>query len=285
LSWGISIFKPFLIYQGVITMKQIFKSKPGRVASMFKTTALAALLASTLMAAGAEAAVLITDVHRGLRVKVGNLQADLEFSGALSGAFDKTVTSQQLFDDDASVGFFTATATQSSTVDAQVFAGTGSAAFAAPRLGTTEALSAYFILFTLTETYVFGGFANLIVEQDPTGLTEPLARSKASLEKVLVDGSKQDIFNSFVDDTSSVLFTLLPGVYELGITTNARGSPITGNIPHSAQGSFDFRFTLTEVADVPPNNVPEPGSLALMGAGVLAAAASRRKRPLQLTHA
>jgi hypothetical protein len=43
--------------------------------------------------------------------------------------------------------------------------------------------------------------------------------------------------------------------------------------------SFDFLFRFTDLPDAPPNNVPESGSLALMGAGILAAAVSRHARP------
>jgi hypothetical protein len=254
-------------------MKQIFKPKQGRVASMFKTTALAAVLASTLMAASAEAAVLISDVLRRTSVFAGNQEAIEEESRALSGAFDKTLTSQQFLDE----GFFSAIAVQNSTVDAQVFAGTGSAAFTAPGLSGTSALSDYDILFTLTSTYVFSGFATLTADQNPADSSKSLASSDASLQKRFENGLRQDIFDSAVNDTSSLLFTLLPGVYKFDITARARGSS-EFDIAESGQAGFAFRFTLTEVVDVPPNNVPEPGLLALAMAGLAAIAAARKKK-------
>jgi hypothetical protein len=256
-------------------MKQIFKSKQSSIARMFKTTALVAVLASTLMAAaGAEAAVLITDVLRRTIAGAGNQGSVQERSEALSGAFDKRVDSQDFLD----AGLFSATATQSSTVDAQEFAGFGTATFSAPTLNSNSALSAYRILFTLTDTYVFSGFATFTADQNPEDLTEKLVESDGALQKVFENGPDQDIFDSRVNDTSSVLITLLPGEYELNIATSARGFNLSRDTPNSAQGSFDFRFSLTEVVDVPPNNVPEPGSLALAMAGLAAIAVARKKK-------
>jgi hypothetical protein len=257
-------------------MKQISKSKHRCSAGFFKTTALVATLATAMFASSAQAAVVITEVSRSTFANNNVLPLLEDTSTALSGVYNQTLTRNFFFDE----GPANASASQNTSIAAQIFEGSGISSIENPPGEGTKADVKFRMLFTLTESYVLSGILTLVRERAPQfgGITD----------FSLSGGDLDDFDLSFgCNEVATFTRTLVAGDYRLNLralsdSTDFGGSETAG----SAFSSFNFSVVLTELDDTPPpNNVPEPGSLALMGAGVLAAAASRRKRPLLLAHA
>jgi PEP-CTERM motif len=280
LSWGISIFKPFSIYQGVITMKQIFKSKPSYTADLFKTTTLAATLATAMFASSVQADVIVTSARRIMFADNSQLAQLNDTSTDLSGIYNKTLSRVSQSGPDVDV----AIATQNSNIGAQFFTGTSTADVGYTFGGETFAQTLFEVFFTLTESYnviasarVAGDSSDGFNHNTFFNFTD-IGGTGISLKHSSFEQQQGSVAQAFSRTLSAGDYTLNAGANSSGFRSDIR----TG----SSSSRFDFAVVLTELDDTPPsNNVPEPGSLALMGAGVLAAAASRRKWPLQLTHA
>jgi hypothetical protein len=256
-------------------MKQISKSKHLGSAALFKTTALVATLATAMFASSAQAVVVITEVSRSTFANNNVLPLLEDTSTALSGIYNQTLTRNFFFDE----GPANASASQSTNIAPQIFAGRGSTSIENPPGGKTEADSRFQMFFTLTETYVLSGLVSFQnIQSAGFGTTIRFQLSDLDFSNDV------DIILDESNPSSILSATLIAGDYFLDVFSSSRN--FSSSLGGLASSSFDFSVALTEVDDTPPpNNVPEPGSLALMGAGVLAAAASRRKRPLLPTHA
>ncbi len=252
-------------------MKQISKSKHRCTAGFFKTTALGALLASTLVATTAEAAVLISRLQREIGASATGNGIVQDVSATLNGPFDSTVSSV--------FGSFSASATQNSSAsnDSQVFRGSGSSSLVGTTNPNAVAFSTFLVAFELTGSYTLSGFATLRAQEsnnaDINFANASFSLVSQSLAQEVFSGFGTEINFSFEDTTIPAGKYLLDFNAPLfGIFSGSPGSV------DSSSSSFDFLFALTEVIDTPPNSVPEPGSLALAMAGLAAIAAARKKK-------
>ncbi len=268
-------------------MKQISKSKRRCTAGFFKTTALVATLATAMFASSAQAAVVISSTINNLRASNGVGPGASDFVVGVPGNYSNTLTDFDLI----SQGTQLTSVIQNINIDtgSLVFSGSGSAGHSNRISGQTfilvKGISEFVLDFSLTSLYVFSGSVVLDSEHSLGDIFASVGQ--AELRSNVLSGQSEKVFDfsSFhiPSDPTSVSFTLGPGDYRFRAEAITSGGG--SGVPNNGFASFDFQFALTEVADIPPNSVPEPGSLALMGAGVLAAAASRRKRPLPLAHA
>ncbi|HSV84233.1 MAG TPA: PEP-CTERM sorting domain-containing protein [Ramlibacter sp.] len=236
--------------------------QPPHAAAMrgaLRSIATAAVLATALFGAtSAQASLVVTSAVRSVRAETTGSAVDKAAASTTVGPFNQEVQSQVAGNGPS------AQASQDSLIDALTFTGTGSSALDLfdGRLGSAE--SVYLVFFTLTSSFSFEGSAVL----GATG--NAFSHASLVLEQL---GAGGGVVESGLDTVLSLSGTLGPGDYSL--VARADSSSIDPN--EAGRADFSFRLDFTDLAD-PPAAVPEPQSLALALAGLLACGLARRRQ-------
>ena len=223
-----------------------------------ESIAAAALLATTLIGATvAHAGPVVSSASRLISADTTASALDSASVSTTSGAFSQVVRSEVLR------GGPLAEATQDSVIDALSFSGNGSSLISLSNGAGGRAQSVYSLFFTLSSSF----------ELDGSVLLQAAGNAFSHASFVLEHlGAGGGIVESGIDSLLTFSGTLGPGDYSL--VALATSSNIDPNEFGSA--SFNLRLDFTESAD-PPTGVPEPHSLALALAGLLACGVVRRR--------
>jgi len=234
--------------------------RPATAGRTLRFAAAAALLATTLMAAtAAHASLVVTSALRDINADTSTSDAIETKSFATSGLFKQALNSQ----DDSSGPDPFARARQETDIQALSFIGTGSSQLNLFDGAFGDAESVFSLFFTLSSAFEFDGSATL----EASG--NAFSHATFVLEHLGVGGG---IVESGTDTELTLSGTLGPGDYSMVV----RASSISIDPNEAGDASFSIRLDFTELVD-PPTAVPEPQSLALVFAGLLACGAMRRR--------
>lgn len=213
----------------------------------------AAGVTSLMLANSAHAGLLLTSIEREVSAFAEGDVPGFDSTNLSVGAYSAAVASGN--------GSARARATQDSNIgtsdiSADLFASSSSFIGA-----LANAQSRVDIFFTLTSSYQYAGTAFRAIG----------GNSDSDLIFFI-----EDIANGIVTHEPQIGSGLLgPGDYRLFL---AATSSVTGAV-QSGFAQFGVDISFTEVATQEPDAVPEPDSLVLALAGVLACGAARRRRP------
>jgi hypothetical protein len=240
------------------------RARPAYAGAMRRSIAAAALLATSLFGTGAAQAALVVVSSTG--TLTADTSASVEAAAtvpAVNGLIDKTVVSQVFLDNGD--GSLAKAFLDSAALPTQFFAAAESELQLTD--GVTGAAEVNYLLnFTVTSTTQLSGTVGF----SSIGIGDLLASFMLS---VAGPGGAVILSTNAAAPDIDVLLTLQPGNYELLAQTGAANFNADNGI--SAIG-FAFNLLATDVVD-PPAAVPEPQSLALLLAALLATAATRRR--------
>lgn len=238
--------------------------RPAVAGGTLKSIAAAVLMGATLLAAtSAQAGLVVTSALRAISADTTGSAAEFASVSTTSGPFSEVVQSV------VSATGPSAVASQETVIQALSFIGNGTSVLNLFDGISGSAESVYSLLFTLTSSFAFDGSVIL----DATG--NAFSHASFVLEHL---GAGGGIVESGIDTLLSLSGTLGPGDYSL--VARAESNSIDPN--EAGRASFNIRLDFTELAD-PPAGVPEPHSLAIALAGLLACGVVRRRQPSPAT--
>jgi len=228
--------------------------------STLKAIATAALLAATLLGAtAARAGLVVTSATRSLVADTSISDEISTKTFATDGVFNIGIQSTDGFNNSNARAF------QESDIQSLTFVGRGSTRVNLFDGDFGSAESVYSLFFTLSGAFEFDG----LVDLEASG--NAFSHASFVLERL---GAGGGIVESGLDTGLAFSGTLGAGDYSLVAT--ASSSSIDPN--EFGQAAFDLRLGFTDLSD-PPAAVPEPQSLALALAGLLACGLVRRRGP------
>jgi hypothetical protein len=235
----------------------------------------AAVLAATFLGAGAAcAAPVVTAAARTVSASTQGAAPQALVSNT-TGFFFEAASSQVFLDSGDGPRSEGSQTTLISSVD---FSGGGESRSAGLFGRSALALSTFEVLFTLATDHTLDGQVRLSVQdRDTTSDVNFL------FERLGAGGSL--LFSADDDDGTGderLVFggmTLAAGSYRMLFSTQTIGSNLDNDASGSGLFQFGAFFTDLGVVGGPPATVPEPGSLALTLAGLLACGVLRPRKP------
>lgn len=232
-------------------------------ATFLRSIAASALLASTLLGAGAvQASLVVTSASASLSADTSGSSPATEVVGAVGGVIDHTVQSQVFLD--TGDGALARAKLEAAHLPTQLFAAGDAELLLSDGVLGTASLG-YQLLFTLSSRVQLSGIVGF--------RTSGSGDLQAGFDLALRGPTGHSILSA--TETSpdiDVLLTLDPGDYII----SGFASAASGDVSASGAAGFLFNLTATELGE-PPLVVPEPHSMALVLAGLLASAVMRRR--------
>lgn len=229
--------------------------------------ALALCTALSLAATSARAGlVVVTSASRSIVAETTDASPSAAAAVSTTGVFDDAVSSPA-----SSGGVVFALAAQDSDINTPFFSGSSKVAVGSDAATSASAESTYALLFSVTGDFGFRAF----VDMGSNG--NGASQTAFELFQIGADGASTSMLSA-VQAIPIVDGTLGSGNYGLSV----RASSSASGVDQVANSFFRFSvsfFDLFEPPSDPPNDphaVPEPQTLALALAGLLAAATARR---------
>jgi hypothetical protein len=253
-------------------MKPIFKSN-------FQVATLTiALFAASVQSA--HAGLVITSATRSVLAETAISTIDVNSAVSTSGIFDERAISRggsNPADETAPAASASQETDITNFASSKFMSGFGRAEANSDGFTATNAESKFSVLFTIDGTFGFRGTATLVGNAAAGG------SALFDLFEINADGSISNLFSG--TDLAALPQPFFGGVLDsgnYGLTVSARAttSSFSDSFLDISRGFFQFSMSFLDAEQEPvdpPNNVPEPGSLALMLAGALAFSATRKR--------